>query len=145
MSRRPFNRKGAPAAVARLRPYAAVIAWGSVAALLILAGLAIRMTRADRGARAAGAGAPAAGGSIPIPPPPPEADPWSTNPAPLTVPADAAPRTEMDPQGMERVLALQEQVRLLREYAALHGPDDPFSLTEEQIEEFRKRGDSVIW
>jgi len=143
MNRRPSSETGARDRIARLRPFAATIAWGAVALLLVLAGVTARFLRAGSGPHPDGAGADSTEG-LP-PPPPPEADSWDAAPAPITVSAEAAPRTEAEPTGTERVLLLQEQVRRLREYAALHGPDDPFSLTEEQIEEFRKRGDPVVW
>ena len=40
---------------------------------------------------------------------------------------------------------LDEQVRRMQEYALEAGPDDPFSKTPEQIEEFRKRGNPIVW
>jgi hypothetical protein len=41
---------------------------------------------------------------------------------------------------IERIRLMDEQVHLMRVYSGLHGPDDPASLTEEEIEAFRKRG-----
>ena len=58
---------------------------------------------------------------------------------PLTAPRPLAGHPEM-----ERLRLMTVQIRLLREYAALHGPDDPFSLTEKEIEDFRLKGNPYI-
>ena len=42
-------------------------------------------------------------------------------------------------------MMLQSQVRRMEAYAAQAGPGDPFALTPGEIEEFRKRGDPVVW
>jgi hypothetical protein len=44
----------------------------------------------------------------------------------------------------ERTRLMQSQVQALREYAGRHGPDDPFSMTEEEIEAFRKKGNPFL-
>ncbi|MDZ4199261.1 MAG: hypothetical protein U1E27_08255 [Kiritimatiellia bacterium] len=46
---------------------------------------------------------------------------------------------------MDRHRLMMEQVTRMREYAGLASPDDPFALTEEQIEEFQRQGDPIIW
>ena len=46
---------------------------------------------------------------------------------------------------MQRQLQMEEQVKRLRAYAAKAGPDDPFALTEKQIEAFSKREDPIIY
>ena len=76
-------------------------------------------------------------------PPPPRPDAYA-GPEPRTLTAPSEIRTAARTAD-ETILLLEDQVRRLREYAALHGPDDPFSLTEAQIEEFRRRGDPIIW
>lgn len=44
----------------------------------------------------------------------------------------------------EKARLMEEQVHALRVYAGLHGPEDPFSMTEEQIEAFRKKGNPFL-
>ena len=44
-----------------------------------------------------------------------------------------------------RDILLQSQVRRMEKYADEAGPGDPFSLTPAEIEEFRQRGDPVVW
>ncbi len=57
-------------------------------------------------------------------------------PSELSDPAD-------DPS--ERRRLVNEQAKRMYEYAANAGADDPFSMTQEQIEAFRKRGDPTLW
>ncbi len=65
---------------------------------------------------------------------------------PLEPPAPELP-TIVDPYESPAVQErmLDEQVRRMEEYALEAGPDDPFSKTPEQIEEFRKRGNPIVW
>jgi hypothetical protein len=44
----------------------------------------------------------------------------------------------------ERNRLMESQVQALRAYAGRHGPDDPFSMTEEEIEAFRKKGNPFL-
>lgn len=94
-------------------------------------------------------------------PPPPAAVTSSAAPVdlqaapPATAPAepvvqDPAPEevaVVLDPYESPAVRErmLDEQVRRMQEYALEAGPDDPFSKTPEQIEEFRKRGNPIVW
>ncbi len=45
---------------------------------------------------------------------------------------------------MERQVSIQEQIRGLREYAAQADPDDPFALTEAEIDALAENVDSRI-
>ena len=80
--------------------------------------------------------------SMEIPPPPiPE-----NTPLPDTrIVADSAEIKAASTPAEERIILMEEQVRRLKEYAQQRGPDDPFALTDEQIREFRRRGDPIIW
>lgn len=40
---------------------------------------------------------------------------------------------------------VDEQAWRMEEYTKKAGEDDPFALTEEEIKEFRSRGDPVVW
>ena len=40
---------------------------------------------------------------------------------------------------------VDQQVRQMKRYAEEAGGEDPFALSREQIEEFRKRGDPYLW
>lgn len=111
--------------------------WIGVAGVLLIVGAALALRRP-----AAIENVKPAPRAAPLPPPP------------MPAAAEfAAPRIVADPGEIkaasmtaeERILLLDEQVRRLREYAAQYGPDDPFSLTEEQIEAFRKAGDPIVW
>jgi len=62
---------------------------------------------------------------------------------PSAPPPEPLLETEVDEA--ERRLQMNEQVRRMHEYAARAGKDDPFALTPEAIEEFKKRGDPTIW
>ena len=95
--------------------------------------------------------------------PPPPATVTSSNAVP-TLQAEAPPAREtpepvvQDPQPEDVAIVLDpyespaiqermldEQVRHMQEYALETGPDDPFSKTPEEIEEFRKRGNPIVW
>ena len=84
----------------------------------------------------------------PITPPAPSANLASPE---MEMPRVAAPTPEaptlLDPYESPaiREQMLDEQVRRMQEYALEAGPDDPFSKTPEQIEEFRKRGNPIVW
>ena len=69
------------------------------------------------------------------------AEPVVQDPAPEEVAVVLDPYES--PAVRERML--DEQVRRMQEYALEAGPDDPFSKTPEQIEEFRKRGNPIVW
>jgi hypothetical protein len=58
-----------------------------------------------------------------------------------------APPAEMPaaPPLIETHRMMDRQIERMREYAARHGADDPFSLTEEEIEAFRRQGHPVVW
>ena len=57
-----------------------------------------------------------------------------------------APPVEIAEDGwVQRQLQKAEQVKRLREYAAKAGPDDPFALTEKEIDEFSKREDVLFY
>ncbi len=89
-------------------------------------------------------------------------EPTDTQPIPQPVVLEeiqaAAPIPQYEPQAGEvavvvdpyespavRERMMDEQVRRMQEYALEAGPDDPFSKTPEQIEEFRKRGNPIVW
>ena len=94
-------------------------------------------------------------------PSPPAAVTSSAAPTPLQAEAPAVEPAEpvvQDPQPADvavvldpyespaiRERMLDEQVRRMQEYALEAGPDDPFSKTPEEIEEFRKRGNPIVW
>lgn len=73
---------------------------------------------------------------------PPAIEPWG--PAAIT-PSPQEARIESDPEGFDRHKLMEEQVRRLREYREQFGPEDPFSLSEERIQQFQQRGDPVVW
>ncbi len=62
----------------------------------------------------------------------------------VEVPAEASTVGPFD-DPVERRRLVNEQARLMYEYASKAGPDDPFSLTTEQIEAFRRQGDPTLW
>ena len=70
------------------------------------------------------------------------ADEGATAAATETAPPSVA-NPHDDPAVIRRLV--EEQAWLLEQYALQAGPDDPFSMTKEQIEEFRKRGDPFVW
>ena len=86
--------------------------------------------------------------SISPPTPAPSVNEISTT---VAMPPEEAPAQEpptiVDPYESPAVRErmLDEQVRRMQEYALEAGPDDPFSKTPEQIEEFRKRGNPIVW
>ncbi len=68
----------------------------------------------------------------------------ASNASPVPAKPDE-PHVTIAPEGwVQRQLQMEDQVRRLREYAAKADPDDPFALTEKEIEEFAKRGNPVI-
>jgi hypothetical protein len=73
---------------------------------------------------------PPAGDGVPLPSP--------------TVTQDA-PATVADDGWLPRQVQKEEQIRSLRENAAKARKDDPFALTQEEIDAFAKRDDAVIF
>lgn len=76
------------------------------------------------------------------PPPAPDSDviseePTCTPKAPLVVITEDS--------WMARQRRKEAQVQSMRDYAAKAAPDDPFALTEKQIEEFSKLDNPVIY
>jgi hypothetical protein len=91
---------------------------------------------------------PALNESPPPPPPPMPTPPHPPMPVSNASPVPAKPdepHVTIAPEGwVQQHLQMEEQVRRLREYAAKADPDDPFALTEQEIEEFAKRGNPLM-
>lgn len=77
-------------------------------------------------------------------------------PAPPPLPAsrkldEVDPSPSKDPPAVVlddfqlRERLMDEQVKTMREYAAQADPDDPFAMSEEEIEAFRKKGDPFVF
>lgn len=75
-------------------------------------------------------------------PPPQTTEPVFSPSAPALPPGVEAVTGETD---IERLRLMNEQVFRMREYAGAAGPNDPFSLTEEQIKEFQRQGSPCVW
>lgn len=134
--------------VERLRPHAAAIAWAALAVALIIAGF-VSLSRQSPEAPQLASPTPIWGGPvasavshISVPALSFSPEPW----VPLAVPpSPEEARVESDPGGFDRHKLMEEQVRRMREYREKFGPDDPFALSEERIQQFQQRGDPVIW
>lgn len=63
------------------------------------------------------------------------------------LPTDESPMVVVDPDDSPAVRRrrLEEQVWQMEKYAREAGPDDPFALSPEEIEDFRQRGDPYLW
>lgn len=59
--------------------------------------------------------------------------------------ADSMSRAAGPDDFMQRERLQEQQVRSMREYAAQADPDDPFAMSEERIEAFRKEGIPVVF
>jgi hypothetical protein len=63
------------------------------------------------------------------------------------LPPDDSPVVVVDPGDSPSVRRrlVDQQVWQMEKYAREAGPDDPFALSSEEIEEFRQRGDPYLW
>ncbi len=75
----------------------------------------------------------------------PEHTPFSEAPRASSPGPDPAPVANALDNPVVKDMMLQRQVCRMKDYAAQAGPGDPFSMTSEEIEEFRKHGDPVVW
>ena len=76
------------------------------------------------------------------PPPSPVSD---DDGQPAEVDRDNPPAMITEDGWVQRQLQMDEQVRSLREYAAKADPDDPFAMTEAEIEAFSKLDNPVAY
>ena len=75
----------------------------------------------------------------------PETTPFSEASRESSPDPDQVPVANSMDNPVVKDMMLQSQVRRMEAYAAQAGPGDPFALTPGEIEEFRKRGDPVVW
>lgn len=124
------------------------VVWGAVAALAL--GIALDQAVRHRGRKAAAAPPPQDAAERPGEPPrgfgdlPELADPELADPGASAAPEPLAVANPLD-NPVVREQMVNAQVRRMKAYASEAEAGDPFALSPEQIEEFRQRGDPVVW
>lgn len=119
------------------------VVWGAVAALAL--GIALDQAVRHRGRKAAAAPPPLDAAERPGEPPRVVGDlPELAAPGASAAPEPLAVANPLD-NPVVREQMVNAQVRRMKAYASEAEAGDPFALSPEQIEEFRQRGDPVVW